>query len=488
MAAPIPLHEEDRIASLRSLELLDTPPEERFDRITRVAAELFGVPIALISLVDSDRQWFKSCYGTAITETPRDISFCAHAILGDDIFYVPDTRRDPRFADSPLVSEQNIRFYAGVPLAGPQEYMIGTLCIMDNVPRELTDEDKRLLRDLGAWAHAEITALHLLKKEVVTTRKQLKETEQTFSKFLDGLPVGVFVLNAQGKPCYANETAEQLLGQGIGKEPGPDELAETYHVYLEGTEEQYPAHRMPIVRALQGMSTEAEDMDIHRPDGILSVQVWATPIFNEHGEVTHAIAAFQDITERKRTEKRVATQHSVTRVLSESRTTSEAIPKILAAICENMNWSVGALWRVDVITGLLRCVEFWHKPDFECPEFEGLTRKLEMAPGMGLPGRIWVNGEPTWIPNIVEDSNFPRTPAAMKNGLHAAFGFPVRFQNEVIGIVEFFHRQIQEPDQELLTILNSLGMQIGQFLGRKQIEEMLDEARERYRRLTEKTI
>ena len=487
MAAPIPSNEEKRIASLRSLSILDTPPEERFDRITRVAAELFGVPIALISLVDSNRQWFKSCYGITMNETPRDISFCAHAILGTDIFYVPDTMRDPRFADSPLVSEQSIRFYAGLPLAGPEDHMIGTLCIMDNVPRELTEEDKRLLRDLGAWAHAEITALHLLKREVASARDQLKETEQTFAKFLDGLPVGVFVLDNQGKPCYENKTAEQILGKGIIPEDGAEQLANTYHVYLEGTDQEYPAHKMPIVRALKGLSTEAEDMDIHRPDGVMSVQVWATPIFNEHGEITHAIAAFQDITERKRTEKRLATQHGVTRVLSESRTTAEAIPKILEAICETMNWSVGALWRVDVISGVLRCVEFWHKPNQEFPDFEGLTRRLEMSPGMGLPGRVWVNGEPAWIPNIVEDSNFPRTPAAMKDGLHAAFSFPVRFQNEIIGIIEFFNRQIQEPDRELLSMLNSLGMQIGQFLGRKQIEEMLDDARERYRRLTEKT-
>jgi two-component system, sensor histidine kinase and response regulator len=488
MAAPVPSSEEKRIAALRSLDLLDTPPEERFDRITRVAAELFGVPIALISLVDADRQWFKSCYGLTITETPRDISFCAHAILGNDIFYVPDTKKDPRFADSPLVSEQSIRFYAGLPLAGPEEQIIGTLCIMDNVPRELTEEDKRLLRDLGAWAHAEITALHLLKREVVFARNELKQTEETFSKFLNGLPVGVFVLDAEGRPCYANQTAEQILGQGIISQNGPEQLANTYHVFLEGTDDKYPPEKMPIVRALKGMSTEAEDMDIHRPEGVMSVQVWATPIFNEHGEITHAIAAFQDITERKRTEKRVATQHGVTLVLSESRTTADAIPKILEAICESMNWSVGALWRVDVISGALRCVEFWHKPNFECPDFEGLTRRLEMASGMGLPGRVWMNGEPAWIPNIVEDPNFPRTPAAMKNGLHAAFGFPVRFQNEVIGVIEFFNRQIQEPDRELLSMLTSLGMQIGQFLGRKQIEEMLDEARERYRRLTEKTL
>src|SRR5688500_18308103 len=187
-SAPIPPNEAMRLAALRSLDLLDTSPEERFDRITRVAAELFGVPIALISLVDSNRQWFKSCYGINLRQTPRDISFCAHAILGEDIFYVGDTKRDPRFHDSPVVTQENIRFYAGIPLSGPQEQMIGTLCIMDNVPRELTEEDKRLLRDLGGWAHAEITAMHILRTEVASVETKLRETEDTFLKLLDGLP------------------------------------------------------------------------------------------------------------------------------------------------------------------------------------------------------------------------------------------------------------------------------------------------------------
>ena len=487
MLAPIPPNEERRLASLRSLELLDTPPEERFDRITRVAAELFGVPIALISLVDANRQWFKSCYGFDIRETPRDISFCAHAILDQDLFHVPDTKIDPRFASSPLVTEQNIRFYAGIPLAGPHDQMIGTLCIMDHFPRELTEDDHRLLRDLAAWAHAEITSMHLLRKELAFAKTQVMETKEIYSKFLDGLPVGVFVLDAKGRPFYANQSAEQMLGKAVTLQDDPEQLADTYQVYLAGTNQEYPTEKMPIVRALQGISGEVEDMEIHRPDGILSVQVWATPIFDQHGRITHAIAAFQDITARKRTEKRIATQHGVTRVLSESRTTSDAIPKILQAVCESMNWSVGALWRVDVITGLLRCAELWHRPGDEFPHFANLTSKLEMPSGMGLPGRIWMSGEPAWIPNIVEDSNFPRTPAALKDGLHAAFGFPVRFQNEVIGIIEFFNNQIQEPDKELLSMLNSLGMQIGQFLGRKQIEEMLEDARERYRRVTEKT-
>jgi PAS domain S-box-containing protein len=483
---PVPLNEKERLADLHALEILDTPSEERFDRITRVAAELFGVPIALISLVDSDRQWFKSCYGVPFRETPRRVSICAHAIMGSDIFYVPDTKKDPRFAQSPIATEYQIRFYAGVPLASDEDRMLGTLCIMDHLPRELTEADKQLLRDLGAWAHAEMVSINRLKKEVDSTRNQLKEKEEVFFKFLDGLPVGVFVLNSEGQPYYANRTAEQILGKGANPDAKTDQLAETYKVFLEGTDREYPSHKLPIVRALRGLSTEAEDIEIHRPDGVLSVQVWATPIYNQSGNITHAIAAFQDITARKKTEKSLATQYNVTLVLSESRNLADAVPKILQAVCESTGWSCGTLWRLDVIAGVLRCIDFWHQPDQEFPDFERLTRKLTMASGIGVPGRVWLTGEPVWVANIVEDSNFPRIPAALKDGLQSAFAFPVRFQNEVIGVIEFFHKQAQEPNHELLSMLKSLGMQIGQFIGRKQIEELLEESRERYKRLSEK--
>ncbi len=158
----LPADEPERLAALQALRILDTPPEERFERITRVARRLFGVPIALVSLVDASRQWFKSCQGLTVREMPREVSFCAHAILGDALFVVPDTRQDPRFADNPLVvSEPAVRFYAGQPLHDPQGHRLGTLCIMDRAPRTLSPADAQALRDLAAWAESELGAASL---------------------------------------------------------------------------------------------------------------------------------------------------------------------------------------------------------------------------------------------------------------------------------------------------------------------------------------
>lgn len=160
MQAPAtPDNEASRLTALRSMNLLDTPGEERFDRLTRMAKRMFRVPIALVSIIDENRQWFKSNDSLAARETPRDISFCGHAILGDDIFLICDTLADPRFADNPLVSgHPYIRFYAGCPLRSAGGYKIGTLCIIDSVPRGFDAEDAVALRDLAAMVEDELSA------------------------------------------------------------------------------------------------------------------------------------------------------------------------------------------------------------------------------------------------------------------------------------------------------------------------------------------
>ena len=164
-----PQDEERRLETLRSLHVLDTPAEERFDRLTRLAKRMFGVPIALVSLVDENRQWFKSCMGLSVCETPRDISFCGHAILGHEIFLIPDATKDERFADNPLVQDEpNIRFYAGCPLRHLDGSKLGTLCIIDTKPRVLGQEDLEILKDLAELAERELAAVELATLDELT--------------------------------------------------------------------------------------------------------------------------------------------------------------------------------------------------------------------------------------------------------------------------------------------------------------------------------
>ena len=154
---PIPPNENERLNVLHALNLLDTPPEEVFDRITRLVARVLDVPIALVSLVDTDRQWFKSRVGLDAIETPRELAFCAHAIVQTSPMIVPDATLDERFADNSLVtSNPNIRFYAGVPLRSVSGLSIGTLCAIDSKPRKLNADEINILIDLAAVISKEV--------------------------------------------------------------------------------------------------------------------------------------------------------------------------------------------------------------------------------------------------------------------------------------------------------------------------------------------
>ena len=164
-----PESEPARLKALRLTNVLDTPSEERFDRLTRLAKRMFDVPIALVSLVDENRQWFKSCIGLDVSETPRDISFCGHAILGTEIFLIANTEKDERFSDNPLVlNAPHIRFYAGCPLSYVDGSMLGTLCIIDTKARDLTEDDLEALKDLAELAEHELMAVQLATLDELT--------------------------------------------------------------------------------------------------------------------------------------------------------------------------------------------------------------------------------------------------------------------------------------------------------------------------------
>ncbi len=169
--APMPANESARLNSLRKTKILDTPLEERFERITRLVCRLLGVPTASISLVDDTRQWFKSMQGSNLTETPRGIAFCSHAVLNDEIMVVRDAKTDARFHDNPLVTgDENVQFYAGHPLKTADGHRIGVLCAIDHKPRDLSDEDLQTLRDLAALAEVELNASTMAEtqKELLT--------------------------------------------------------------------------------------------------------------------------------------------------------------------------------------------------------------------------------------------------------------------------------------------------------------------------------
>ena len=284
-----PANEIARVAALCGLTVLDTPPEERFDRITRVARQHFRVPITLVSLIDSERQWFKSRQGLGATETPREISFCGHAILSKDILYIPNALADPRFADNPLVTgDPNIRFYAGAPLHAPGGERVGTLCIIDNQPRSLSADEFSVLRDLADCVEAELERTHII---------EAAHEAHRFKQILDKARDMIFMFDADTLQfVYLNQGALQSMGYTR------EELLQL-HPYDIKPQFPEPAFRQVIAPLLSGDQEVLQFETIHRrKDGSdFPVEIFLQLAHEE--DVHRFVAIVRDITERHRVDK-----------------------------------------------------------------------------------------------------------------------------------------------------------------------------------------
>ena len=192
-------------------------------------------------------------------------------------------------------------------------------------------------------------------------------------------------------------------------------------------------------------------------------------------QLIYAVA--RDVTDGRRREERQSAAYAVTRVLATAATLDAAAPEIIRAVCEGLNWVLGAIWSVDRDSGTLRCIQVWHTAAIHAPHFVALTRQSQFSPGIGLPGCVWKDNQAQWLPDVVSESNFPRAEAALQEGLHSAFGFPLRWGGQVTGVIEFFSPDIRKPDQDILDLFDSIGSQIGQFIERRRTEAELEVAR-----------
>jgi class 3 adenylate cyclase len=215
--APRPENESARQAELYRLNILDTPTEERFDRVVRLTRRLFDVPITYVSLVDQDRQWFKSSIGLEVKSGPRDVSFCGHAILQDGALIVPDARKDLRFAGNPnVIGEPFVRFYAGYPLRGPTGHKVGTLCIVDKRPRTFSAHETELLHELTALVEHELQMGDVIKaqNEAIMAKDALAESQAMLAQTVDELQASKQQTEEMLHNILPVEVAQELRANG----------------------------------------------------------------------------------------------------------------------------------------------------------------------------------------------------------------------------------------------------------------------------------
>lgn len=357
MLEPIkPPNEEQRLQDLCGLAVLDTDPEERFDRITRSAQRMFGVPIALISLVDRERQWFKSKQGLEASETPRSISFCGHAILQESALVVENACADPRFADNPLVTgELHLRFYVGYPLRGLAGYRIGTLCLIDKQARKFSSEDEKTLADLAAWVELELHSIHL--KDAVaratSNEKRLHESQKLLSAVMDGTSAFVHLRDCNGRYLYVNREYERVFNLPAGSALGKT----AFEVLPETVATSALAAEQEVLKTGQTQHTE---VDVLIDDVQHTFLVVRSPLVGADGQIYGACGVGTDITSEK-----MLTSH-----MAELNKQLAATTKMHMAILNGCNFSIISTDKDGVIRSFNKGAE--RMLGYRADELEGL--------------------------------------------------------------------------------------------------------------------
>jgi PAS domain S-box-containing protein len=320
----------------------------------------------------------------------------------------------------------------------------------------------------------------------ITGRKQveqaLRESELRKGAILESAIDCIITLDHRGRVTELNPAAEKTLGYTRADMMGK-RLAElifppsmrdrqrsaVWQQFATGT-------GFVLGKPVEVTAVRANGAEFPADLAVTTVRVEGLPMYT---------AYLRDITERKRSEQRLAVQYAVTRILAESATLAEAMPRVLQALCENLQWQVADFWAVDPQTQVLRCAEFWHQPGLRTGPLEGVSRQNHFAPKVGLVGRVWSRQEPAWVADLTNEHGFLRASAARRVGLHGLFAFPVMVAGEAVGVVECFNTQPQPADDELLRMMLTIGTQVGQFIERQRAEASVRESEARFRMMAD---
>jgi PAS domain S-box-containing protein len=342
-------------------------------------------------------------------------------------------------------------------------------------PRRWTTQEERLFEEIGRRLADALSSLLMF--------RTLRQNEAKLEEAQRLTHVGYWDRDLETKVLTWSEEIYRIYGLR------PEDPIRTLEQVLERI---HPEDRSLMGEAVSGAIRGGDPYDVEyrviRPTGEVRIVHSRGEVRRDpSGRPYQMFGTVQDITERKRTEQRVLVQHRVTQILAEASTLEEATPRLLQALCEGLAWDLGALWQADRHAGVLRCVASWERAFFAAPQFETASRTMTFRPGYGLPGSVWLTREPAYFSDFGHDANFPRTPMAAADGLRAACAFPILLGGEVLGVFEFFSREMRPPDADLLNMMVSIDSQVGQFIERKRAEEALQQAQAELLHLTRVT-
>src|SRR6476659_1039617 len=305
----------------------------------------------------------------------------------------------------------------------------------------------------------------------IAKQKQTERRLAEQTRLLDLSNEPILVRDARDRITYWNDGARELYGYSR-----EEALGKVTHKLLHTVHSQ---SLTDIRKKLERDNRWRGELTHTCKDGtkVIVISRWSLDR-DAKGKPSSILETNIEITDRKRAEHRTAVNLAVARILSESPALTDAAPRILQAVCQTLGWEVGGFWMPVPNGSVLRWCKICESRVGKFPKFKAVSRKLKLAPGVGLPGRIWRNLKPAWVSDITKDINFPRASVAAGEGLHGTFAFPISFGKHFIGVMEFFSLEIREPDDDLLKIFSSIGSQMGQFVQRKRAEAALQKSKE----------
>ncbi|MDX6659998.1 MAG: hypothetical protein QOJ55_820, partial [Solirubrobacteraceae bacterium] len=345
---------------------------------------------------------------------------------------------------------------------------------------ETRDLELRFAHRDGGWrwilfsaqAGQEEQLLYAVGKDITERRQveeELRDAARRFETVAESANDAIVSAEEDGRIAFWNERARTMFGYEpediLGKELAtlmPQRLRDDHRKGFARYLETGRAHVIGRTVELVGLRSDGTEFPLE-----LSLGEW------RRGERRVFTGVIRDLGERKRTERYLASQFLVATVLAESPTLEDAAPRFLAAIGESMGWQVGGLWTPEPDGRHLRCRAAWYEPGAQVEAFRRATMELELERGEGLPGRVWASGEPVWVRDAGAEANFPRGGAAAQSGLHGGIGLPLLSGGEIVGAIDFFSPQIQEPDPALIDLMGTIGAQLGGFIQRKQAQAEL---------------
>lgn len=475
---PLPENERERLEMLLNFNIFEKMPEQDLEPLVKLAAQLAQTSISVLSIVEGKRHYIKSKTGLNIYDMQNDFDFCMTVIRQKDFVEIPDAYRDNEFNGNRMViGHPNLRYFAGTPIFTKEGFIIGSLCVMDSKPRTLYPEQIENLKKVSM----QITTLLELRKQNKNLQTELNqliherinqtEIDLASYKFALDQSAEVAITDRNGFIKFANDrfcsSAKYIRAELLGQ---------PYSILNSGY------HPQSFFKAMWDTISankvwHGEIKNKNKSGNFYWVDCSIIPFPDKKGIPHQYVAIQHDITEKKLALERLTIETRLISIFSENKDIESSIRKIAHQICLHLNWDISLFWPIDKKKNRLCKPKFYNHTIRSVAEFESQCMNFEFTKGEGLPGYVWVSKKPKWLYDIFDQSILLRVGSIESTGLQSALVFPILFNNEVTGVMEFFSFEKKREDYHLLNMFESFGMQIGSYIDRKEAEEELIKAK-----------